>query len=112
MNHVAPSPVHDSLITHQRQLVTEYAFCVGDIPTTIRVRVYRQLDGNRYSCEQSHYIQTPLQAEPIYESADDHVSVDACLTTITGDMAEQYRKAEEAGHQPSEDWLLPSRDYE
>lgn len=104
--------MRNPLIIHQRQLVTEYAFCLGDIPTPIRVRLYRQLEEGRVSCEQSHYIQTPLQDEPIFESADDHPSVEACLKTITDDMAEQYRQAEQAGHRPSESWLLPSRDFD
>lgn len=105
-------PLSNALITYQRQLVAEVAFCLDDIPTTIRVRVYRDLESERFSSEQSHYIQTPLQNEPIFELADDHPSVEACLRTISDAMAEQYRRAEAAGHTPTEDWLLPSRDFD
>ncbi|MBA2781053.1 hypothetical protein [Billgrantia kenyensis] len=104
--------VRNPLITHQRQLVTEYAFCLGEIPTMIRVRFYRQVDSERISSEQSHYIQTPLQHEPIYESADDHPSLESCLQDITTGMAKQYQQAEQAGYPPSESWLLPSRDFD
>lgn len=107
-----PSPIRHPLITNQRHLVTEYAFCLGEIPTTIRVRLYKQQEGQRYSCEQSHYIQTPLQDEPTFDSADDHASVDACLAAITDAMVAQYQRAEQAGHRPSEDWLLPSREFD
>lgn len=107
-----PRPVPHSLITQQRHLVTEFAFCLGEISTTIRVRVYRQLANQRYSAEQSHYIQTPLQKEPAFESGDEHASLDACLTAIADIMVEQYQHAEQAGHRPSENWLLPSRDFD
>jgi len=106
------SPIRHPLITHQRHLVTEYAFCLGEIPTTIRVRLYRQQSNQRYSSEQSHYIQTPLQEEPSFEAADDHASLDACLAAIADAMVAQYQRAEQAGHRPSEDWLLPSREFD
>ncbi|WP_163557797.1 hypothetical protein [Halomonas sp. NO4] len=112
MSSEQPSPLRHSLVTQQRHLVTETAFCLGEIPTTIRVRVYRQLANQRYSAEQSHYIQTPLQPEPAFESGDDHPSLDACLAAIAEIMVEQYQQAEQAGHSPSEDWLLPSRDFD
>lgn len=108
----SPASVRHPLIIHQRLLVTEYAFCLGEIPTTIRVRLYRQQENSRYSSEQSHYIQTPLQEEPALEGADDHASLDACLAAITDAMIEQYQHAEQAGHRPSEGWLLPSRDFD
>lgn len=111
MNDATLRPLDNALITYQRQLVTEVAFCLSDIPTSIRVRVYRALDSEHFSSEQSHYIQTPLQSEPIFEVADDHPSVEACLLAIGNSMAEEYQRAEAAGHTPSESWLLPSRDF-
>ena len=111
MNNAKLRPLDNALITYQRQLVTEVAFCLNDIPTSIRVRVYRSLDSDVFSSEQSHYIQTPLQSEPIFEVADDHPSVEACLLAISHSMAEEYQRAEAAGHTPSENWLLPSRDF-
>lgn len=106
------NPVRHPLITQQRHLVTEYAFCLGAIPTSIRVRLYRQQDDQRYSSEQSHYIQTPLQEEPSLESTDDHASLDGCLEAITNPMVAEYQRAEQAGLPPSEDWLLPSREFD
>ena len=108
------TPLHfldNALIGYQRQLVTELAFCLGEIPTSIRVRVYRSLENEQFSYEQSHYLQTPLQDEPAFEIADEHASVAECLQAISNTMTEQYQRAEAAGHTPSENWLLPSRDF-
>jgi len=111
MNEETLRSLDNALITYQRQLVTEVAFCLNDIPTSIRVRIYRSMDSDVFSSEQSHYIQTPLQNEFIFETADDHASVEACLLAIGNSMAEEYQRAVSAGHTPSEDWLLPSRDF-
>ena len=40
-----------------------------------------------------------------------HASVAECLQAISNTMTEQYQRAEAAGHTPSENWLLPSRDF-
>lgn len=111
MNDATLRPLDNALISYQRQLVEEMVFCLGEIPTAIRVRVYRSLDNEHFSSEQSHYIQTPAQSEPLFETADEHPSVEACLLAIGNTMAEEYQRAESAGHTPSEDWLLPSRDF-
>jgi len=107
-----PAAIRHPLIHQQRFLAAEMSFQLGEIPVSIRIRCYRDADGGRISCEQSHYLQTPLQDEPSFESSDDHSGVDEALATITGEMAAQYQQAEQAGHRPSDDWLLPSRDFD
>ncbi|QJQ97542.1 hypothetical protein [Halomonas sp. PGE1] len=107
-----PAAIRHPLIHQQRFLITEMIFQLGQIPTPIRIRCYREVGSERVTCEQSHYLQTPLQDEPSFESSDDHSGVDEALATITGEMAAQYQQAEQAGHRPSDDWLLPSRDFD
>ncbi|WP_299310829.1 hypothetical protein [uncultured Halomonas sp.] len=107
-----PAAIRHPLIHQQRFLAAEMSFQLGEIPTAIRIRCYRDAGGGRISCEQSHYLQTPLQAEPSFEASDDHASVDAALAAIANDMVAQYEAAQEAGHRPGDDWLMPSRDFD
>ncbi|WP_253447011.1 hypothetical protein [Halomonas sp. Y3] len=107
-----PAAIRHPLIHQQRFLVTEMNFQLGKIPAPIRIRCYREAGSERVTCEQSHYLQTPLQAEPSFENSDDHPSVDEALAAITDEMVVQYQQAEQAGHRPSDDWLLPSRDFD
>ncbi|MFY0989159.1 hypothetical protein [Halomonas sp. C05BenzN] len=107
-----PASIRHPLIRQQRFLATEMIFQLGEIPSPIRIRCYREAGSERVTCEQSHYLQTPLQAEPSFEGSDDHASVEAALAAITDEMAAQYRRAEEAGYRPGDEWLLPSRDFD
>ncbi len=107
-----PAAIRHPLIHQQRFLAAEMSFQLGEIPVSIRIRCYRDADGGRISCEQSHYLQTPLQSEPSFESSDDHASVDAALAAITDDLVAQYERALTAGHRPGDDWLMPSRDFD
>jgi len=107
-----PAAIRHPLIHQQRFLATELTFQLGEIPTPIRLRCYREAGSARVTCEQSHYLQTPLQAEPSFETSDDHPSVDAALAAITDEMVAQYQRAEAAGYRPDEGWLLPSRDFD
>lgn len=107
-----PAAIRHPLIHQQRFLAAEMSFQLGKIPSPIRIRCYREAGSDRITCEQSHYLQTPLQDEPSFEASDDHASVDAALTAIAGEMAARYQQAEQAGHRPSDDWLLPSRDFD
>ncbi|WP_404295194.1 hypothetical protein [Halomonas sp.] len=107
-----PAALRHPLIHQQRFLVTEMSFQLGEISIPIRIRCYREAGSERVTCEQSHYLQTPLQAEPSFESSDDHASTDEAIAAITDEMATQYQRAEAAGYHPDDGWLLPSRDFD
>jgi hypothetical protein len=107
-----PATLRHPLIHQQRFLATEFLFQLGEIPTPIRIRCYREAGDGRVTCEQSHYLQTPLQAEPSFEGSDDHASVETALKAITDELVEQYQRAEQAGYRPGDAWLLPSRDFD
>jgi len=106
-----PVTLRHPLIHQQRFLVTEMIFQLGEISMPIRIRCYREAGSEGVSCEQSHYLQTPLQAEPSFETSDDHSSTDVALAAITDEMVAQYQQAEQAGYRPNDDWLLPNRDF-
>ena len=107
-----PAAIRHPLVHQQRFLATEMIFHLGEIPSPIRIRCYREAASERFTCEQSHYLQTPLQAEPSFENSDDHASVETALEAITDEMVTRYQQAEQAGHRPGDDWLLPSRDFD
>ncbi|MBE0489009.1 MAG: hypothetical protein IBX53_07995 [Halomonas sp.] len=107
-----PAALRHPLIHQQRFLATEMIFQLGEISTPIRIRCYREAGSERVTCEQSHYLQTPLQAEPSFEHSDDHVGIDEALAAITDEMVAQYQQAVQAGHRPGDGWLLPSRDFD
>ncbi|MFO8045552.1 MAG: hypothetical protein R6U30_06740 [Halomonas sp.] len=107
-----PAALRHPLIHQQRFLVTEMIFQLGEISTPIRIRCYREAGSERVTCEQNYYLQTPLQAEPSFESSDDHASTDEAIAAITDEMVTQYQHAEAAGYRPDEGWLLPNRDFD
>ncbi|MFN2332201.1 MAG: hypothetical protein ABR580_10160, partial [Halomonas sp.] len=88
---VTPAAIRHPLVHQQRYLVTEMSFQLGEISIPIRIRCYQEAGSDRVSCEQSHYLQTTLQAEPSFESSDDHPSVDEALAAITDEMVAQYQ---------------------
>lgn len=107
-----PEPLRNPLIGRPRHLTDEYAFNLGTIPESVRVRIYRNLADDSYEYDQSHFIQTPLQADPEVGEITDHRSAEAALAEVVGTMITHYQAAEAAGHEPGMEWLLPNNAFE
>lgn len=103
-----PAPLRDPLIARPRRLIAEYAFSLGRIPESVRVRIYHNLDDGHYEYDQSHFIQTPLQTDPEVGEITDHGSAETALAEAVGTMIKHYRAAVAAGHEPGIEWLLPN----
>jgi hypothetical protein len=95
----------------RRRPLNEYQFTVGELKTVIIVRTYEETMGGGYIFEQSHFIKTPLQIGP-YQTSKPWGDYEAYAVhqAISG-ITEWYRDAVEAGHAPSESWLIPNKRF-
>jgi len=81
----------------------------GDASQTVWFRVNENSDG-RYSCDQSHGIQTPIQGDPYWSDAISDTAEEALAGAVKA-MLMYYNGAKKQGHEPSEDWFVPDQDY-
>jgi hypothetical protein len=85
-----------------------YTIRIGDIPTPVNIALERlsASDGTGYKV--SHVIKTPELAKPhrVVRQAGNNPEL-ALRYAIRG-LTSYYRLAVDAGHRPSEDWLIPS----
>ncbi|WP_160286840.1 hypothetical protein [Pseudomonas knackmussii] len=69
------------------------------------------LSGHPYHYELSHHVHTPTQAGPYYPSRTaaetETQAIDMAIDAFTSFLV----SAIQAGHQPSEAWLVPNEDY-
>lgn len=94
-----------------RKLEAEYAFNLKQIPELIRIRIYRQLQGEVYEIEQSHYLQPPGLSLPAMSGTDSFNSIEDALNDTLAVIDAPYQAAIGKGLQPDTDWLLPNRDF-
>ena len=79
---------------------------IGDLETIVTIELGRFLKSDRTKFFVSHAIHTPLQMGPYRTSlpfGDDPPY--ALHQAVTG-LTMYYRQAVDAGHQPSEEWLV------
>ena len=84
-----------------------FKFRVGTLKTVITINLSSPTDSDRTTFRRSHAIKTPSQAGPYLPSLDfaDYpaYALHRAITSIT----DYYKQAEEDGHTPTEDWLVP-----
>lgn len=86
-----------------------YIINLGVLGEPITIKLTPDRDGIHTAFDLSHAIHTPVQATPYRTSRpfdDDHAY--ALSRAISG-LTMYYDMAIEAGHQPSEEWLVPYR---
>jgi hypothetical protein len=85
-----------------------YTVRIGDIPTPVNIALERRSATNATVYTVSHAIKTPELAEPyrVVRQADNNPEL-ALRRAIRG-LTRNYGLAVDAGHTPSEDWLIPS----
>jgi hypothetical protein len=92
-------------------LVSEHRFNLPDIPTSVRVRIYRHHKGpddSRFAFETSHLIHTPEQMGPYSPGAPWYDDPQYALHRAVDSIVSYYRAAVSKGHVPSADWLVPN----
>lgn len=90
---------------------SEYRFRLRGLQTYITVRLHERKDGSGVDFEQSHFIKTPLQADPYMTSRPwgDYTAyaLHRAVTTLT----QYYDAAVSNGHVPEESWLIPNPQF-
>jgi hypothetical protein len=84
-----------------------YIIRVGALQTAVKIALRRtrgRPGATAYT--QSHAIKTPQQAGPYWTSRPSNDSPGAALHQAVEGLVFYYRKAVEAGHIPSEEWLV------
>ncbi|MFZ5466610.1 MAG: hypothetical protein ACOZAI_05045 [Pseudomonadota bacterium] len=79
----------------------------------IRIKIYQSSvhPDFPYHFDLSHYVHTPVQAAPYYPSRTmfetETVAISQAIRALTSFM----ESAISAGHEPSEDWLVPNEEF-
>jgi hypothetical protein len=98
-----------------KRFVSEYSFRLREIEwVEVRVRIWETKDnygGCHYSFDQSHYLRTPIQADPYMTSTPfGETEVEAlhrALRTFEGFIS----GAKAGGHKPASSWLVKNEEY-
>lgn len=88
------------------QLISTFRFRIGGQLGPVIVRLWRDTTGDAFSAEYSHHLRTPLQAgisTPQPWTADTPEKV---VRSIAATLDSEFEQSLEAGHQPSDAWLV------
>ena len=59
----------------------------------------------------SHYVKTPLQLGPYYSELINRETESAAVEKAIEDVVSYINGAIDAGHEPSNDWLIPNENW-
>ena len=109
MNHTIESALGHATIGNRRRFLSEYQFNLGELRPRVTIRLYENLEARNVEFEQSHYIKTPLQAEPYmtskYWGDDEGDALGKAINTLTM----EYEGAIRSGKEPNDSWLVPNK---
>jgi hypothetical protein len=111
MGHSADSIFDHPSVTMPRQIVGQYCFFLKDIETEITIQISKLIGEETVFFSQSHFIKTPLQPLPYKTSRPWNDSPGRALHQVVHALTQEYDAAVAAGHQPSEDWLVPNERF-
>lgn len=106
---------HEALALRHPRLVefhkffSEFQFWLeaGSNRFRMAVRIYETDDG-RFFFVQSHFLRTPVDADPQLMKARAHQTAQEALMTAVENVTTYYDRAVAAGHDPSSDWFIPN----
>jgi hypothetical protein len=85
--------------------VSEHELHVGQLQTTIRLRIYRHADGT-LAVHQSHFLKTAVQYLPHTAQPGEFQTEQELLGSMQATLDKYYALAIGRGYKPSEDWLV------
>lgn len=89
-----------------RRFLSEYRFTVGELWTTISIKLWKRVDDDKVYFTQSHFIKTPSQAGPYTTSINCGDDEGSALHRAVDTIVSYYDSAVREGHAPEEDWLV------
>jgi len=80
---------------------------------TVRVKIWKKQKSlnKKYFYTVSHHVHTPIQATPYYPSIIEADSEEKALDSAISNTVNYLIRAIEAGHQPSDSWLIQNSEY-
>lgn len=112
---VDPEQLQTEDICELRCLAGMYSFRLTEISQiVIKVKVWLNADahgGDRYSYTASHNIHTPVQFGPYGASIPFAATEQAAVKKAIADIKVFLASASSEGNVPSENWLVPNKDF-
>lgn len=99
------SSFNEEPIANARKLISEYKFNLGELSTTITIRLYKLINNHQVAFEQSHFIHTPTQVGPYITSRPYNDNESSALRQAITGFTQYYDAAVREGHQPNDSWL-------
>jgi hypothetical protein len=108
------SALEDDLVTVVERNDTggEYAVLIGSLTTLVTISLRRFLKSDDVEFIVSHAIKTPIQAGPYWTSRPFDDDPAYALHRAVNGITSYYQQAIQAGHHPSEEWLVPRGSYD
>ena len=101
----------EDAITDAKYLDVECRFYLGELPTPVTIKIYKQAGKEQYYFYQSHWIKTPSQIGPYITSRVWESSRDAALSRAIDSLVSYYESAVDKGDPPDEAWLVKNEDF-
>jgi hypothetical protein len=91
--------------------IREISFNLKELSPVIKIRLYKQPNDQRVFFEQSHFLDTPIQADPYRTSTPFADDEEGALRHAVRTFMDFFPAAVEQGHKPSDEWLVPNSDF-
>jgi hypothetical protein len=102
----------DPAVREPMMFISEFRFCLRDIPTEIILRLYRPLHSGRIIVRRSHDLSIPQVATPLPAAhAGESDSEGDALHLIVDEMVTLYNAARAQGLTPDTSWLKPNQNF-
>jgi hypothetical protein len=85
---------------------------VGNLSTTIHMRVYQRKSDGKLLIEQSHFIKTGIQYLPYAVNEMQGSDETAALHELEQNILNFYDQAVRRGYTPTEAWLIPNSSFQ
>jgi hypothetical protein len=101
----------DPAICEPLKLLSEFRFCLRDIPTEITIRLYQPVHSGRIVIRRSHDLAVDGISPGKAYNYDEESSEGEALEAAVCDLVSVYNAARAKGLQPDRSWLKPSANY-
>jgi hypothetical protein len=101
----------DPAICEPMKFLSEFRFCLRDIPIEITVQLYQPVHSGRIMIRRSHDIAVDGIKSAKTHDYDEESSEGEALETAVCDLVSVYNAARAKGLKPDRSWLKPNPDF-
>jgi len=101
----------DPAIREPLIFLSEFRFCLRDIPNEVMIRLYRSIHSSKIVARRSHDISVNGVDAPAGAACDDEGHEGEVLHTAMDELLSVYNAARAKGLKPDASWLKPNPNF-